>query len=486
MTPIKGWLPDADPTMPGMLTDCQRVMGTVAGYAGAPAPIKSPVNPLTSPVRGAVVATQLNGNRRIFAGTQTNLYQLTTAVWNDVSKSGGYVGSSESRWSLAQFGDTTLASNLADPMQQITGGASLFADVPTAPKAKIIVTNANNFVLAFYTNEATYGVAPDRWWCCAQNNQTDWVPNVSTGANTGRLIAAEGAITAAMVLGDYVVAYKTSAIFVGTFVGSPIGFQWNKMPGGPAGAVGQEAVCDIGGAHFIVGESNFWIFDGTRPIPIGVGETRDWFYFNSSPSWRYRTQATFDQQHNLVRVCYASVASRGELDRVITYNVLTKQWGRDDAVVETSLNYIEPGTTINGMDNFALTINALPNIPVDSPFWLAGGRVSSYFDSTHQLVSLNGTTTDSFIVTGDLGDDDGVTMIDRFRVRYSQAPTTANATGQTKFSSGDRLVPGPINAINDGKFDLRQTARWHRVRVDMTGGHVETAFDVKPILTGQR
>lgn len=486
MTPIKGWLPDADPNTPGVLTDCQHAMGTVAGYAGAPAPIKATAPVLPAPCRGAVVATQLNGNRRIFAGTQTQLLQLTGGAWSNVSKAGNYVGSSESRWIYTQFGDTTMATNLADPMQHMPGGASLFADVPTAPKAKIIATVNNNFVLAFYTNDATYGVAPDRWWCCAQNNQTDWVPNVSTGANTGRLIAAEGAITAALPLGDYCVAYKQGAVFVGTFVGSPIGFQWNKIPGGPCGCVGVDALADIGGAHFVVGDDSFWIFDGTRPTPIGMGETRDWFYANSNATWRYRTQVSFDKTRSLVRIHYASAASTGALDSIITWHVPSKTWGRDDREVQSTLNYIEPGTTINGMNNFAATINALPNIPVDSPYWLSGGRINSYFDNTNQLVALNGTTLDSYIVTGDVGDDDTVSMIDRLRVRYTKKPATAIASGQVKFNEGDFLAPGPVNAINDGKFDVRQTGRWHRFRIDQTGAWSATGYDAKPIPTGQR
>ena len=241
MTPLAGWRPDADPTTPGIFTDCQHVVSTVSGYAGAPAPVAAAVAPVPGNVRGSAVATDLTGNRTIYAGTQTKLYQLTSAVWSDVSKAGGYVGSSESRWCFTQFGDTTMATNLADPMQEKKKGASLFADVPTAPKAKIIVSANNNFVLAFYTNDATYAVSPDRWWCCAQSNQDDWVPNVATGANTGRLIAEEGPITAAGTLGDYVVAYKNQAIFVGSFVGSPVGWQWNMIPGGTAGCIGQEA-----------------------------------------------------------------------------------------------------------------------------------------------------------------------------------------------------------------------------------------------------
>ena len=486
MTPIAGWLPDADPTTPGLLSDCQHVISAVFGYTGAPSPIAAAVASVGAEVRGAVVATDLTGNRRIYAGTQTALKLLTSSTWTDVSHAGGYVGSSESRWSFTQFGDTTMASNLADAMQEFKKGASLFSDVPSAPKAKIVVSVANNFVLAFYTNEGTYGVSPDRWWCCAQNNQDDWAPNVSTGSNTGRLIATEGPITAGGLLGNYVVAYKNSAIFVGSFVGSPVGFQWMLIPGGTAGCIGQDAWCDIGGAHFIVGPDMFWLFDGTRPQPVGLGETRDWFYANSSAAWRYRTQAIYDKIHKLVRVAYPSATSAGQLDATITYNVATQKWSRDDQNISAFLNFVQPGTTIDGLNNFAATINALPNVPVDSPFWSAGGVAASYFDSTGKLWNLSGTTKNSYIVTGDVGDDDTVTMLERFRVRYSLAPGTAQASGLVKFHSGDAFAPGPVNAINDGKFDLLQTGRWHGVRVDMTGPHIETAYDLKPIPAGMR
>jgi hypothetical protein len=486
MTPIAGWLPDADPTTPGLLSDCQHVLSTVYGYIGAPSPIAAAVNSLGTDVRGAVVATDLGGNRRIYAGTQTAIKMLTAPTWVDVSKSGGYVGSSESRWSYAQFGNTTLASNLADPMQEMKQGASVFADVPTAPKAKFIVSASNNFVVAFYTNDGTYGNSPDRWWCSAQSNQDDWTPNVSTGANTGRLIAEEGPITAAGTLGDYIVVYKNQAIFLGSFVGAPVGFQWNLIPGGTAGCVGQEAWCDVGGAHFSVGNDMFWLFDGTRPIPVGLGETRDWFYANSNPAWRYRTQAIYDKLHKIVRVAYPSMISRGELDATITYNVATKKWSRDDRNIASFLNFVQPGTTIDGLDNIAVPINALPNVPVDSPFWSAGGEAASYFDTGGKLWNLSGVTQDSMIVTGDLGDDDGVTMIQRFRMRYSQIPATARCTGQFRMVEGGPFRQGPVGQMNDGKFDIRQSARWHRMRVDMTGAVTATAFDARPIPAGER
>ena len=476
MTPMKGFSPDADPNTPGIITACSGIIPFEAGFKGAPSPVATTAAALGAACIGAVVATQLSGTRRIFAGTATDLWELVGTTWTSRTRAGTYNGGSDTRWSFCQFGDTTVASNLADTMQSSSAGA--FADIATAPKAKIVISATNNFVVAFNTVDGTYGTSPDRWWCCAQADQTLWTPSISTLATTGRLVAVEGQIQAALTLGDYIVAYKNRAIFLGAFVGSPVVWQWNLVPGGEAGCVGQEAVCDIGGAHFFVGNDNFWIFDGTRPTPIGGGVVRQWFLNNSSATYRYKTKCVYEPQSNLVRVYYPSNISTGSIDSCLVYHVLTQQWGRADTNMEAALNYIAPGVTINGLDAYAATINALPNIPVDSQYWIAGGQVPSYFNTSHQLVSLNAASTSSAFATCDVGDDDIVSTMTRARVRFIQSPTTASATGYYKFNEGDNLATGATNSINDGKFDLRQSGRFHRVLFTFTGDHKETGYDI--------
>jgi hypothetical protein len=140
------------------------------------------------------VATKLDGTRRVFAGTQTKLYELVSGAWTDRS-AGSYTGSSESRWSFCQFGRYDRCN---EPYRCMQSSASvLLLRLHGAPKAKVVVSASNNFVMAFNTNDGTYGQSPDRWWCCAQGDQTSWTPAVSTLANTGRLVAIEGAIQAA-------------------------------------------------------------------------------------------------------------------------------------------------------------------------------------------------------------------------------------------------------------------------------------------------
>lgn len=482
MTPIAGFAPDADPTGAGVLTACAAILPFEAGFKAAPAPVPVLVDTLPAACRAAVVATQLGGTRRIFASTQAALYELGGSAWIDRSKAGGYTGSIESRWCFCQFGDTTMASNLIDPMQQ--SNAAAFDDVPTAPRAKIIVSANNNFVLAFNTIDGTFGVSPDRWWNCAQSDQTNWTP-AEGGPTTGRLVSVEGPIEAGLALGDYVVAYKKRGIYLGTFVGAPGMWDWNLITGAVAGAIGMEAVCDIGGVHFFVSEDDFWLFDGTRPVSIGDGTVRRWFAENADPTYKFLTQATFDRQNSLVRVGFCSRGST-RVDRSLVYHTKRKAWGIDDHVVQAPLTYVTPGFTINGMDALAPTINALPAVPLDSQFWMGGGQTPAYFDSANKLVSLSGAAGGSSFTTGDIGDDDEVSMLDRFRVRFTKSPASAVATGLAKMNEGDELAIVTTNAINDGKFDLRQSGRFHRVRVDMTGDHKVTAFDAKAISVGGR
>jgi len=485
MDKLLGFAPNVDPTTPGAMLDCEHIIPFEAGFAGAPNAATTPADALPAECRGAVVLTKLDDTRRLFAGTQTKLYELSGTAWTDRSAGGGsYTGSVDSRWSFCQFGDTSMASNLVDAMQQSTTGA--FAAVPTAPKAKIIVSAANNFVLAFHTNEGTFGVAPDRWWCCAQSNQNDWVPAVATSANTGRLIATPGSIQAAMTLGDYVIAYKSRGIFVGTYVGSPVVWQWALVPGSnDAGCVGQEALCDLGGVHFVVGADDFWLFDGSRPTSIGA-EVRDWFRLNSSETYRFRTRCTYDQPRRLVWINFASRDSTGQLDRCMVYNTTTKRFGLTHHISEATLLYTAPGVTIDGLDAYASTIDGLPTVPFDSAYWLSGGRAFAHFDELHRLVLRNAAATNSSYTTNDMGDDDLVTMLDGVRIRFHIEPTSATCTGFWKMTPGAALQSGPTEAMYDGEFQVRQSGRFHRLRFDFVGPHREGAHKAKLNPDGER
>lgn len=464
MTPVFGFAPDADKTTPGLIADCSNLVPCQCGMEGAPSPITPSSTPAFSAAcTGAAVVAKLDDTRRIIAGTSTKLYELLSGVWEDVSRVGDYVGGAEVRWSITQFGDATLATNKIDEMQRSTGGD--FADISGAPKADIIFS-VGAFVMALNVNDGAE--KPDGWHCCAQYDDTDWTPSITTQATSGRLVATAGRLTAGMRLGEYAVAYKQRSIYLGQYVGAPAVWDWTQVAGGDAGCVGKEAICDIGGIHFFVGDDNFWVFDGTRPVSVADGLVRDYFYQNSNPSFRYKTICVFDRQNNRVWVFYASNNAETP-DSALVYHLGSKRWGKADMSIEAALNYVSAGMTIDGLDDEYLTIDSISGMSFDSQYWLAGGKSLAVVNTSHQLQMLTGDSESCTLTTGDVGDDDAVSMLTKIRLRYAIAPQSATVQASTAMGSGEDYVAGSSGSANDGKFDVRQSARWHKATFTFTG-----------------
>ncbi len=474
MDKLLGFAPDSDQTLPGVLMSVINMIPYEQGMRSSPTgATPSGVPALAAACRGSAVVTKLDDTRRVFAGTATKLYELTGGAWSDVGLT--YTGGTDSRWQIAQFGNATLASNLSDDLQRSNGAG--FTAISGAPKAKIIFSVGTQ-VMALNTNDGT--VKPDGWHCCATFDETDWTPSVTTLCASGRIVADPGSFTAGGRLGEYAIGYKERSIFLGQFVGAPSVWSWTQVPGGSAGCVGQDAWADIGGAHFIVGSDNFWLFDGSRPVPVGDDTVRQWFYSNSNPSYRFKTQVVCDRQNNLVWIFYCSTSATTP-DKALVYHLTSKLWGAADIPVEAALNYVSAGYTIDSLSSISATIDGLASYSFDSQFWLVGGRSLATFNAAHQLQSMTGPAATSGMTTGDAGDDDVYTLLNQIRLRFASGykPATASVQTYTRAELGDALTVASTSTMNDGKFDVMDSARWHRASFTFTGDCRITGISAK-------
>ncbi len=481
MTPLLGFVPDLPKTTPGGIVDCLNLVPSTSGMDGAPTPVDvAGVGPLAAACRGGAIGESTAGVRRLFAGTQTKLYSYVTASWDDVSRAGSYTGSADSRWSFCQFGDFTVAANGVDEMQQASSGD--FTDIASAPVAKIVVSVAN-FVMAFNTIDGTYGTSTDRWWCSAIFDHTDWTPSVTTQSNTGRLVSVGGAINAALPFGEQVVAYKSRAMWLGTYVGGDVVWQFDRVQG-DVGCVGQEAVCDAQGVHIFVGDDNIWAFDGVRPRPIADNSVRQWFIDNCSPAFRYRTIVQYERRNNRVWIFFPSQGSdNGRPDRCLVYHMVSGKWGRADREIDAAIDFLEPSITIDGLDAIAATIEELPAIAFDSQYWIGGSRSLAVIGPGNQMQTLTGPPGSASFTLCDIGDDVQVTHMDRFVLRFNIAPDPVTSGNVSNFSGGVRMVSGGTVAdrssgnLNDGSFKPRQTGRWHVMTFNVYGQCSISGYD---------
>jgi hypothetical protein len=482
MIPVIGFVPDQDPTLPGALVECDEVIPSDVGMKGAPTPVDVGLPALADECRGAAIARNLSGNKRLLAGTETALYDASATSWNDVSAA-TYALGADDRWSFCQFGDATIAATISQPIQRSVSGA--FAAITNAPKAEM-VESVKGFVIAFHTNETNFGDSPDRWWCSALYDETDWTPSVSTQCTTGRLVEGGGPITAARRLGDDIVVYKGRAMFLGRYAGAPEVWSFTQVAS-EVGCVGQEAIVDIGVAHVFVGEDDIYIYDGVRPQSIASGQVRQWFVDNRDPTYAYRTRVLWDRQNSLVWIFYPSASGDGAVDAGLVYHTKKARWGVVARDVEAAVNYISPSITYDSGTPLVTTYDASPSIPYDSPFWVAGTETPAIFQTDHAIYTLSGTTGQSSFTVGDFGDEDEFTMCDSFKVRYKRRPESATCTGYTKNDGGQQTLTTVSTASrDDASFDMRQTGRWHRFKVTSQGAHEFMAIRANTKVVGTR
>lgn len=478
MTPLLGFTPDAPTTTPGIIIDCSAFIPSSSGMRAAPSAASQGAAALSAACRGAITVQGLDGSTAIVVGATDKLYTLSGTTYTDRSRAGSpaYALGTDVRWSFAQFGNDTYASATGIVIQKRTAMSGSFADVSGAPQAKILapmLTSGGGFLFAFNTNATT-----DTWKCSAVNNADDWTVNPTvTLCNTGRLVEENGAITAAAQLGnDLMVAYKDKSICVGTFVGGAAVWQFRSIPG--VGCVGQDAIVSTGTLHYFIGRDNIYLFDGSRPVPIGDGQVRQWFLDNSNAANRFACQLSYERENNLIRFYFPSGTSTTP-DKCLVYQLKTQQWGRDDRSIEAVFSYTTPSTLISGLTG---TIGALTG----TISGLAGGtgtRVTAVFDTAHVLKLLSGVAGASYFTLHDIGDDTAVVYCDGLTLRYMQSPTSATINGFTSMATGGVPRTGatqsaydvPAQALN--RFRLRQTARWHQLQPNFVGDVEVTHYD---------
>ncbi|MFO0454271.1 MAG: hypothetical protein ACK52I_37415 [Pseudomonadota bacterium] len=464
------FLPDAPPTTAGVLLEVEAVP-TVRGYAGAPAPVSIGYSALAADCTGATVIFRLDGTTRLLAGTQAALYEGSGGVWTDRSRGGGY-STGDVRWSFAVFGNTSLAINKSTVLQSSTTGA--FANVGNAPKASLIET-VGGFVMLADTDDSGLsigGLAPnsndgDRWWTSQLGNPTGtWQPNVSLQCVTGRLTSSPGKIVALKRLGDQIVAYKSRAIHVGTYVGVPEVFSFAQVPG-EIGAVSNEAVVSIGSAHLFIGAEDVYLFDGSRPVPIGTG-VREWFFARLNKAQAFRIAGLHDRNTSTVWWWYPSGDS-SVLNAALVYNYKAQTWGHVTSSVTLPLQSVTESVTYDTLAALYATYDDLPDISYDSPFWQASAPILAVFDASDVIQSLTGASLGGSLTTSDYGDQEAYSFCSRVRPLWVIKPPTATLTHTGRVAQGEIGQSSPAVTLNGDRWDLRKSFRWHRFTVAATG-----------------
>ena len=471
--PIVAWAPDADPTIPGVLANIENLLPTARGYA----PEFSLQNAgdfsatFSEEIHGAQTLRFGDGNAALFAGSNSNLYVVLSGSGAQVrSRSGGYTFPSQSfPWRFASFSTTTqpavaLAVQYGTVLQATTSYAtSNFADVPSAPSADTIAVNRNFVVLGHLSTRR------DGWICSAIESYTNWTPDIATQCAQGLLTATPGAIVRLIAFRDYIIAFKGASMYRGTYVGAAQNTWAWPVISTRVGLVSHDAVCEVAGVLYWLAFDGFYRWAGGAIERIASAPF-EWLFNQTSGDnlLSFSVQCIYDPARQVVRWSFIDYASPDRM--CLSYHIATNRWG---------LSYLPMQLM------FTLPYAGVPTV--------VGNNVALVSDAPGYISRINnaiqvqtGPPAASSFTTGDIGDDDQVFDLSRMRVRYLTAPTTSTATHFTRKNLGDGLSVVATRDRDDGKYDLTDAARWHRVKFQQTGKYEVSGFRAETPKAGKR
>lgn len=334
-----------------------------------------------------------------FAGDAGKLYKLTSGVWGDVSKLGGYAATN---WEFTKFGQRIIAAAKDEPIQYFDMGTSaLFDDLAGSPPQAEHVAVVRDFVVLGNLDEGgTQNPAKLQW--SGFNNSEIWGSDLATQTDFQELFGNGGNIQR-IVGGEYGVILQENSIWRMDYVGTPTVFRFDEVERG-RGTPAPNSVCWLGEQIFYWGNDGFYMFNGVSSAPIGA-EKVDRYVKNRIDTSRYsELVGAVDRRNRLVIWSIPLIEGGSEL---IIYNWAVGKWGQSEIQIEAINEFAEAGYTLDDLDALFADIDS-ESIPVDSPDFRGGTLNLGAFTTTHELGTFSGDQLTIEVDTVETADPSGM------------------------------------------------------------------------------
>lgn len=472
--PFGEWTPDLpDIATPG-LTVAKNVIPQDASYR----PLKElgvAGDALTARCQGAFAGSDSASTVVIYAGDASKLYQRNASAWDDVSAVGGYATSSQGYWRFAQYNDKVLATNFQDEVQIATVGATDFADVTGAPKAKQVGV-IRNFVFLGDTTDATFGHVPYAVQWSAIDDPTDWpIPFTDDAASKQssreNLNAAYGPVQYIADGESFGLVFQERAITRFTYVGGAVVFQVQPYERS-RGAYAPQSCVQIGNITYFLALDGFYATDGYQVTPIGDKKVNTWFLRDVDLSFVERITAAADAEKGVIVWSYCgSGGALGVPNRVIIYNFRENRWSYGEQEVELIFGGRSPGYTLDELDAVSASIDGL-GASLDSAAWTGGYTVLQAFSTDHKLGEFVGAVKTATIETAEVAlNAPGRAYVSRVKPEVEAGENITVSLGTRTDGSSNIAWTFPVSLHpRTREANFRSDAFYHRARLTIAGG----------------
>lgn len=370
-------------------------------------------------------------------------------------------------WSLANYGGDLMANprgqtvfrwtqDTATPALPLTGAPTHCAYMVVVPQRQVMVFGCEEEVSGAYNSRCIRWSDienPTVWTTLPDNNAGEWI------------LESAGYIICARVVGDYVLVWTTTGLYLGTFVGAP-GETWKfERQGAQCGAIGPNAPVVKGqDVMWISPDAQFWQYQlGGQPNVL-FSPIRDDFANNLTVGQNYKIAGALIPAFQELQWFYSDARDGFENSRAIS--ISPDGWTRDRVARSGYL----------GTGPFQWPIGATPD---GIAYWQDKGASGDGGPLTGWLES-----TDVY-----LADAEGGLLV------TCLYPNFKSQQGAVKVTIYSREYPARTGERTHGPWTLtpqqtkrsfRIAGRVLRVRYDFTGAPVfvrggKPEFDVQPI-----
>lgn len=478
--PLGQWLPDQPALGNPGVTVARNCLPRPNGYGPlASQTVFSPA--MAAMARGGLAAKDKAGNAYTYAGTAAKIYSLTAANATSVTNVGGdYALADDSYWAFVKWGEDILALCIDEPVQTLTLGGANFADLGGSPPKARYGAVVRDFVVLGNIDDGT--AQPNAVaWCDAGTN-TNW----STGQSGEQTLYGEGGWVQGVVGGEYGVIFQEHAIWRMTYEGPPTFFRFDELEHF-RGALVPGSIVPVGAITFYLDATGFMVFDGVASRPIGQGRVDRYFFNLLNDSYRHRMSGAADPLNKTVVWAYPSTASAGVPDRLIVYDYGNDKWSEAEVDVQRVMAGLSANIDLDTADAFADDLDAVGAPSLDSRIYTGGALQLSGFSTDHELTVFDGASLAARIETAEAQlNPAGVA---RLRLARPLADGTATITVGTRGQQNGAVSYVGSYSRNSytGAVDLRSTARFHRLRLDITGDWSEAqGVEIEALAAGRR
>jgi hypothetical protein len=247
-----------------------------------------------------------------------------------------------------------------------------FAEIPTATSGTAqwhtdwrcrSLRAMNGSLIAFNVTKGSISYPNMVKWSNFPNETNITPPDwdyFSTTSNAGENTLAElrGSIMDALLLRNRMYIYGDQETWLMEFLGGDNMFSFQRAY--DRDVIGTNCVAEVNGIHYVFGNDDLWMHDGTQDKPLATGRVRKFIYGSIRKSKAYLCFVTHNKRTNEVIFCYSSddpyckfPASGGEgCNRAVHYNYVSDTFYFSDLPYVTGAAHLKPTATGAGYDTF--------------------------------------------------------------------------------------------------------------------------------------